>query len=127
MKTETKQIIIDTNALIAIGEFKIDLFSELHRICDFPYAIAILLGTIEELNRIYQEANGKYKAAAKLALDIIKKKNITIIEEEGYVDNLLVQYSQKGSIILTQDIELKKRLTKPYLTIRQKKTIIFIK
>jgi len=126
MKTETKQIIIDTNALIAIGEFKIDIFSELQRICDFPYKINIILGTLEELNRIHQEADGKYKAAAKLALDIIKKKNIAIIEEEGYVDDVLVKYSKKGNIVLTQDLALKKRLTKPYLTIRQKKTIIFI-
>ena len=50
-----------------------------------------------------------------------------IIEEEGYVDDILVEYSKKGNLILTQDTELKKRLTKPYLTIRQKKTIIFIK
>lgn len=122
-----KQIIIDTNALVAMSEFKIDLFTELERICDFPYKITILIGTLEELNRIYQESKGKYKASAKLALDILKKKNIEIIPEEGYVDDLLVELSKKGNIVLTQDIELKKRLSRPYLTIRQKKTIIFIR
>lgn len=122
-----KQIIIDTNALVAMGEFKIDIFTELERICDFPYKITILIGTLEELNRIYQESKGKYKAAAKLALDIIKKKNIEIIPEEGYVDDILVELSKKGNLVLTQDIELKKRLTKPYLTIRQKKTVIFMR
>lgn len=121
-----KKIILDTNALMAIAEFKIDLFSELENVCDFTYDLFVLAGTIRELKKIMEEQRGKYKAAAKLALGIIKVKGIERIKEEGYVDDLLVNYSKKGYLVLTQDVALKKRLAKPYLTIRQKKRIMLV-
>ena len=74
-----------------------------------------------------EEQRGKYKRAAKLALGIIKAKGIKKIAGEGYVDDLLISFSKQGYLVLTQDINLKKRLTKPYLTIRQKKRIVLVK
>tara|TARA_Y100000310_G_C20216938_1_gene593942 strand:- start:40 stop:408 length:369 start_codon:yes stop_codon:yes gene_type:complete len=121
-----KKIILDTNSLMAIAEFKIDIFSELEKACDFNYETHTLSGTIDELNKITEEQRGKYKRAAKLALTIIKTKKVKIIKSVGNVDNKLVELSKKGNIILTQDIGLKRRLTKPYLTIRQKKKIVII-
>ncbi len=121
-----KKIILDTNSLMAIAEFKIDLFSELETVCDFSYDLFVLSGTIKELNKIMEEQRQKYKRAAKLALGMIKVKGIKKIVSSGYVDDLLVKHSQQGDLILTQDVELKKRLTKPYLTIRQKKKIIVV-
>ena len=121
-----KKIIIDTNALMAISEFKIDLFRLLEEYCDFLYQVYILSGTITELQRIKETQQGKFKRAAKLALDIILAKNIPVISGEGTVDDLLVSYSKKGCIILTMDALLKKRLHKPYLAIRQKKQIILV-
>jgi uncharacterized protein len=122
-----KNIILDTNTLIAISEFKIDIFSELRKACDFRYTVNIVRGTIDELEKIVKEQRGKYKLAAKLALSLLNAKEVNILPETGYVDNILVDYSKKGYLILTQDIGLKKRLTKPYLTIRQKKKIIVVK
>ena len=122
-----KKIIIDTNALMAIVEFKIDLFSELEKTCDFNYNLFILSGTIDELNKIMDEQRGKYKRAAQLALAILKTKKVEVIKSEGNVDDKLVECSKNSDIILTQDIALKKRLTKPYLTIRQKRKIILIR
>ena len=121
-----KKIILDTNALMAIAEFKIDLFSELENRCDFNYDLFVLSGTIKELNKIMEEQRQKFKRAAKLALGIIKVKSIKKIDSTDYVDDVLVKHSQNGDLILTQDVELKKRLTKPYLTIRQKKKIIIV-
>ncbi|MBT4805401.1 DNA-binding protein [Candidatus Woesearchaeota archaeon] len=122
-----KKIILDTNALMAIAEFKIDIFSELERICDFTYDLYILEGTIKELKKIMEEQRQKFKRAAKLALAIVKAKGIKKIASSNYVDDVLVELSKKGDLILTQDIELKKRLTKPYLTIRQKKRVVLMK
>ena len=121
-----KKIIIDTNALMAINEFKIDIFSELEKTCDFNYEIFVLYGTIDELNKIITEQRGKHKRAAQLALAILKTKKVKKIKSEGNVDDKLVELSAKGYHILTQDIGLKRRLTKPYLTIRQKRRIILI-
>ncbi|MBU0456549.1 MAG: PIN domain-containing protein [Nanoarchaeota archaeon] len=122
-----KTIIIDTNAWMAFHEFNLDLFAALEETCDFHYKIAVLQGTIEELRKIITEQRGRFKQAALLALGIIKVKKVEIINETGNVDDILVEYSKKENLVLTQDIALKKRLRKPYLTIRQKKKIIIVK
>ena len=122
-----KKIIIDTNALMAISEFKIDIFTELEQCCNFKYKPVVLKGTITELETIKLEQRGKFKLAANLALKIIKAKKIEVIQKEGDVDNLLIVESKKGHLVLTQDVELKKKLSKPYLTIRQKKKIMLVK
>jgi len=121
-----KTIIIDTNALMAMDEFGLDIFSAIREACNFPYTLAVLSKTMEELQSIMNSQRLKYKKAAKLALEMIKKKKLTVIESKGDVDDDLVEYSQKGYLILTQDHELKKRLKKPYLTIRQKSKIIIL-
>ncbi len=42
------------------------------------------------------------------------------------VDDNLVYESGQGNLILTQDRDLKKRLQRPFLTIRQKKFIVML-
>ncbi|HLD72844.1 MAG TPA: hypothetical protein VJA23_04625 [Candidatus Nanoarchaeia archaeon] len=121
-----KQIILDTNALMAIAEFKIDLITELEKAYDFPYELCVLEGTIKELKKIQEEQREKFKRAAKLALGIIKVKKITVLPSIGYVDTELIKHSRNGDLILTQDVELKKELSLPYLTIRQKKRVVLI-
>ena len=119
-----KRIIIDTNAWMAITEFKLDLFSALERDCDFSYKITTLQEVIAELEKIVSEQRARYRQAALLALGIIKAKKIQIIPGTRKADALLVEHSKKGDLVLTQDAALKKRLKKPYLTIRQKKRIL---
>lgn len=121
-----KKIIIDTNAWMAIYEFKLDLFSALEQYLDFSYKLYVLQATIDEFKKIIDEQRGKFKRAALLSLGIIQNKNIEIINRLGFVDDLLVDYSKSGWLVLTQDVGLKKRLKKPYLTIRQKKKIIIL-
>ena len=121
-----KQVIIDTNAWMAITEFKLDIFTALERDCDFSYKAVTLAGVIEELQKVVSEQRAKFRQAALLALGIIKVKKILVLPELGDVDDLLVEHSKKGDLVLTQDAQLKKRLKRPYLTIRQKKRIILV-
>ena len=121
-----KQVIIDTNAWMAITEFKLDILAALERDCDFQYKIAVLQGTIEELRKIVTEQRSKFRQAALLALGIIETKKINTLPELGDVDDILVEHSKKGDLVLTQDTALKKRLKRPYLTIRQKKKILLV-
>ncbi|MEK6938511.1 MAG: PIN domain-containing protein [Nanoarchaeota archaeon] len=123
-----KTVLIDTNAWMAIGELKIDLFSELEKCCDFPVQIATLEGTLRELQKIQEEQRGKFKRFAKLALDLIKAKKVEVFPHStGNVDELLVDYSHGGFLVLTSDAALKKKLQRPYLTIRQGKMIVMIR
>jgi rRNA-processing protein FCF1 len=121
-----KKVIIDTNAVMAIDEFKLDIFTALEKCCTFKYTPYVLEGVIDELEKIKVEQRGKHVRAAKLGLSILKRKNVKVLKGKDHVDDLLVEHSIKGDLVLTQDIELKKRLVKPYLTIRQKKKIMVV-
>tara|TARA_Y100000310_G_C20413253_1_gene683071 strand:+ start:88 stop:453 length:366 start_codon:yes stop_codon:yes gene_type:complete len=119
-----KRILIDTNAVMAIAEFKVDVFSELEKL-DFNFEVVLLSGVVDELEKIIKEQRGKYKLAAKLGLQILKAKKIKIVKSKGEVDDALVELSE-DNLVLTQDVDLKRRLRKPYLTIRQKKKIVLV-
>jgi len=128
-----KKVIIDTNALMAISEMGLDIFSAIDEACDFKYKLFILEGTVKELEKVVQEQRGRFKQAAKLALALLKKKQesnqVSIIKDPDpskYVDDNLVALSKEGYLVLTQDVELKKKLIKPYLTIRQQKKVMVV-
>ncbi len=121
-----KHIILDTNAVMAVMEFHMDVFAELAHCCDFLYQVMVLQGTVRELEQLVQSGRGKYHTAAKVALALLQTKRIGVLNEEGIVDDILVKHSKQGDFVLTQDIGLKRRLQKPYLTIRQKKKVIVV-
>lgn len=123
-----KRIILDTNALMAISQFGLDLFSEVSRICDFQYSIHVLEGTVKELESIFQNQKGKHREAAGLAIKIIKARRISILKSPSGcpVDDYLLGLSKRGDIVLTQDADLKRRLKRPYITMRKKKYLVLI-
>ena len=111
-------IVLDTNIILDTIKFKVDLFTELKRICEFNYTIAILDKTLKELEN---------KPNSKLALRLLKKKKIKIIKtNKGYVDDLLFNLNE-NYIIATNDKDLKRKLkknNKKIITLRQKKYLI---
>ena len=107
-----KTVLPDTNALMAMVEFKIDIFSEIAKTLDFPVTICILQGTMNELTKIILGESPKHAKAARLAQTLIKKRNVEIMPSPNDVDNQLEKYSRQGYLILTQDKELKRKLTK---------------
>lgn len=115
------KIILDTNFIITALKFRIDIFSEFQRICNFEYSINILDKSIDELEKLIKK-NKINKATFKLTKDIIKFKKIKIIKTKGNnVDELLLK--QKNAVIATQDKILKNKLEKkkiPIIIIRQK-------
>lgn len=120
-----KAIILDTNFLTIPAEFKVDIFSEIDRICSFQYSIFILDKSIEELEKIMETQKGKEKAKAKLTLQIIKNKGMNVIKtnSDKTVDDLLIDLSKdKDNIVATQDRELRRHLKgKNTIFLRNKK------
>lgn len=111
-------IVLDTDFLLSSIEFKVDIFTELKRICNFPYQIAVLDKTLEELEN---------KKNSKLALNLIEKNKVKAIttKKDKIVDDLLLE--QNNIIVATQDKALKEKLKKrrlPIITIRQKKYLV---
>lgn len=124
-KITMKKIILDTNFLMAVSQFNIDIFKELERICDFNYELYVLEGTKEELEKLIKELSLSKKVAAKIALSLIERTDINIIlHKKGHVDDIL---AEQDAIIATQDKELKQKLKAKdikTITIRQKKHLI---
>ena len=106
-----KKVILDTNFLMIPLQFRVDIFSELNRICHFNYKLLIYGQTVDELKNVMQKQSGKNKKAAQFALKLIKLKNIEIIEsEQRDVDSLILENLDKDTIVATQDIMLKKEV-----------------
>src|SRR3989338_6696982 len=120
-----KRIIIDTNFLMIPFQFRVDIFSEFSRICDFNYELFIFEESLNELKRITEKQSGKDKKAAQFALKLVGLKNIGIIKSElKDVDALILENLDEGTIIATQDMLLKKELLKKgasIIILRQKK------
>ncbi|MBI2101755.1 DUF188 domain-containing protein [Candidatus Woesearchaeota archaeon] len=108
-----KRIILDTNFLLIPIQFRVDIFSELGRICNFNYNLCIFEQTISELKNIIEKQSGKSKKAAQFALKLIRLKNIGIIKSgQKDTDSLILENLDKNTIVATQDIELKRQLLK---------------
>ena len=125
-QTNVKHVILDTNMLMAMGQYHIDVVGELQRVCDFLYDISVIEGTVEELKRIARK-NDLAGRAALLGLDLIAKLGFGIItgQKEKRVDDVLVELSKEGYVVVTRDAELKRRLTRPYMTLRKERYLMF--
>ena len=125
---ESKKIVLDTNFLLIPAQFGVDIFAEIERICQFPYKLCIVDKTAQELENILKKQRGKQKEAAKLALSLLKAKNInTLPSAMSSVDDAIVALANKQTIVATQDILLKRRLRDivgGIITLRQKKYLI---
>ena len=109
-------------------QFRVDIFSEIDKICNFNYEVYVLDKTIGELNGIIKNQSGKHEDAAKFALKSIEVKKIKIVKtEEGRVDDIIVKLAEKeGYIVATQDKDLKRKLVNQgsvLMVLRQKKTL----
>ena len=115
-----KSIILDTNFLVYVLEFKIDLFDELDRVIPSGYKAKILDKTINELEKLSVK-----NVYAKIALGLLDK--FEVIKTSGDdVDDMLVEMQGNNVIIGTQDRELKNRLECSKLIIRQKKYLALV-
>lgn len=111
-------------------KFRVDIFSEFNRVCNSNYELTVFDQSIDELRNIISRQSGINKKAAQFALKLIKLKNIGIINsEQKDVDSLILDSSNKNTIIATQDIALKKKLLKKgssVIILRQKKYLQLI-
>ena len=107
-----KLIILDTNFLMIPYQFKVDIFSEIARICDFSYSLAVLDKTIGELKTIKSRQRGRNRLAASFSLKLLKGKDLKIIRtlSQKSADDLLAGYAERGAVIATQDSALRRAI-----------------
>jgi uncharacterized protein len=127
MKTK---IMLDTNFLLIPGQFNVDVFAEIARICAFPYELVIVKEVADELESI---ANGgrdsaKDRASAKLGRMLLDKYKVKMPAPDRKVfkraDEAILAVADENSIIATQDRELRARAAAKkarLIILRQKK------
>ena len=125
-----RNIILDTNFLMIPLQFKVDIFSEIERICNFNYSLLVLEASVRELENIADTGKSKDKKIAVAALKLLKSKGIGIIKsEEKYADDVILRSADKDTIVATQDMALKRKLAQKRASIiilRQKKYLQLI-
>lgn len=125
-----KRIIIDTNFLMIPYKYRVDIFSEFSRICDFNYKLIVIDRTVHELRNIMEKQAGREKKAAKFALKLIGSKGIDLLKSDDVdVDTLILGNLNDDTIVATQDAALKKELLKKgasVIILRQKKYLKLI-
>ncbi|MBI2139863.1 nucleotide-binding protein [Candidatus Woesearchaeota archaeon] len=125
-----KAVILDTNFLLIPGQFRIDIFSEIERLCDFPYRLKMIDKTMDELRHIISAQKGRHKASASLALQLVKAKDIDVIPglPDESVDSSIISISDKKNyVVCTLDKELRRQLKEkgiPMIVMRQKKYLM---
>ena len=127
-----KKILLDTNFLLRTFQFKVDIFSEIERICNFNYKLYVLDKTVDELKYIIEKQKGKHKEAAKIGLQLLKIKKIEIIKTDSSekTDDIIVEYAYKKDYwVETQDKDLKRKLINQGTTtiiLKQKKMLAVV-
>ena len=111
-----REVIIDTNGLMIPGQFGIDIFMELKRLGFDSYVVP--RASVRELEKISTQGRGRDRTAAKIALSLLDR--CTIVEKEGFADDVIMELAtSKEDIVLTSDVELKKRLCSKGVSIVQ--------
>lgn len=107
-----KTVIADTNFVVQCLARKIDLFSELERICDFPFEIKMLDKSLLELEKVAIKGDSDERAGARLAKQLVQQERIGIIKtsEDKPVDALLIKMAGPDMIIATQDRVVKEKV-----------------
>ncbi len=125
-----KKILLDTNFLLVPFQFNVDIFSEIERLVTEKFKLCTLKKCIWELEHIMRTAKkGKDRLNAKMALQLVKKYNIEIIDTplDRKTDDLIVEIAKENPrewIVCTNDKELRRMLKKLGITtifLRQKK------
>jgi len=116
------KVVLDTNFLMAVAQFNIDVFKELK-----GHDLRTLNGVIRELKK-HGEGTGKRAQAAKFALKLVKSKGLKVLySKEKDTDEAIVGYAEKGYAVATQDRLLRSKSKKAGATviyIRQKRYLV---
>ncbi len=123
-------VIPDTNFLLVPGQFGVDVFSELHRILDVRFKIAVPNVVLQELDVIGRKSRGKDLLAIRMAKKLAERFEKVEMGEFGKkpIDDQIFEFAigNERVIVCTNDRELKKRLRErgvPVVYLRSKKIL----
>lgn len=107
---DEKIVILDSNAILMLFEFSIDLEDELTRLLG-KYKIIIPKPIFDELMFLSTNGKGNKRYISKPALELIKKYEIAEMERNLKGDKAVINLAKKlQGIVVTNDRDLIKRL-----------------
>ena len=127
-RNSEKTVILDSNAILMLFEFSLDLESELTRLLG-KHKIIIPSPVFEELNYLSKKGRGQKKIKAKASLELIKKYEIFNIESKNADEAVFLLSKKTKGIVLTNDRVLKNQLKEisiPVIYLKGKKTLELI-
>lgn len=120
------KVIIDTNGLMIPVQFNVDIFEELKRLGFDEFLVPEAV--IDELDMLTKRSKGADRTAAKVARSLVHMCEVSAVR--GVADDVIAQLAvELGAAVLTNDIELKKRLSGMNITVvylRQKNQLATI-
>ena len=123
-------ILLDTNILMLIGR-GIDIFTQIEELLDTKPEYYVIEPVVKELEKIIAHGGVRERKAAKLALELVKKKCRVIeisLSPHKSVDDLLLEIAlREGFIVATNDRELRRRLREagiPEIYFREEKQLL---
>jgi uncharacterized protein len=125
-KTGPLKVILDSNALYAPLEFKIDIFEELGHLLNRKIEVILLSTVKHELEMLAAKNSPKIRREAIFALKLAEKcKYVTVENDEKLTtDDTIVKVAKNwNSPVFTNDRQLKKKLrdiSVPVIYVRQK-------
>ena len=120
MKTEKKErarrkarVLLDANFLMIPGQFGVDVFSEISRICDFAYELATVKEVPKELLRLAESGSGKDERSARMALQMLKRYGVRTLKYRKVfksADDAILFIADRNDAVATQDRILRRKL-----------------
>ena len=124
MKSESREVFIDTNFFMIPFQFNVDIVEEFKRILP-NYKLVTTEFVIQELRGLKNNSKGKVRLAAGLGLKIAQSDDIEIrnipLDKGESVDDALIRISK---VLATNDIGLKRKAKKNHIALvylRQKR------
>ncbi|MFH1101039.1 MAG: DNA-binding protein [Methanobacteriota archaeon] len=119
---QEKIVILDTNAILMLFEFSIDLKDELTRLLGV-YRLIIPTAIIEELNILIERGEGVRAMRAKAALQFVKDAETRDAEGTTGDDAVVHLARELNGIVVTNDKKLRQQLKEysvPVIYLRKK-------
>jgi len=120
------RVVLDTNMLLAITQFKVDVFSLIREKLGRKTGFFVTKGILEELNKI-SEKGEKQRREIELVKELMEKNNVKLAAADAEnTDDGLLGLSEKGFYVASNDKALRKRiksLGRKNIYLRRKKLV----
>jgi len=123
---EPVKVLLDSNALFAPLQFKIDIFNDLERLLNRNFELILLSPVKRELEVLAEKGSPKMRKNAAYALKLAEKCRYIEVaaSASALTDDIIVKIAAEWkSPVFTNDRQLKKRLrdiSVPVIYVRQK-------